>query len=96
MIYRLIGGIPFQVANLIPVIFNIKKKNYFFGTFLGMMPQIFILATLGSGFEKIIKNNNKIPSIFELIKSPEIYIPILGFFIFILITLNIKRKVFKN
>ena len=96
LIYRLIGGIPFQVANLIPVIFNIKKKNYFFGTFLGMMPQIFILATLGSGFEKIIKNNNKIPSIFELIKSPEIYIPILGFFIFILITLNIKRKVFKN
>ena len=30
-IYRFIGGIPFFIANIVPSLFNIKIKKYFFG-----------------------------------------------------------------
>ena len=79
LLYRFIGGIPFVIANLIPVLFNISIKNYFVGTFFGIIPQIFLIVSLGSGLDKIFQQNETVPSITDLIFSPEIYIPILGF-----------------
>ncbi len=92
LIYRFIGGIPFFIANILPVIFNIKLKNYFFGTFLGILPQLFIIASLGSGFESILGKNVSAPTFFELLFSREIYLPILSFFILVLIVILIKKK----
>ena len=96
LVYRFIGGIPFQIANFLPVLFNVKIKNYFFGTFLGIMPQAFILASLGSGIEQIIKNNEEVPNILELFSSSEIYLPILGFAFLIIISLMLKKIFYKN
>ena len=67
LFFRFVGSIPFQIANVLPVLFNISIKNYFVGTFLGIMPSIFILVSLGSGVEKIIKQNETAPSIVELL-----------------------------
>jgi len=96
LIYRFIGGIPFQIQNLLPVLFNIKIKNYFFGSFLGIIPQGFIVVSLGSGISKIIKNNDSIPTIKELLLSSEIYLPIIGFIFFIFLTIMIKKFIYKN
>ena len=96
LIYRFIGGIPFQIQNLLPVLFNIKIKNYFFGSFLGMIPQGFIVVPLGSGISKIIKNNDSIPTIKELLLSSEIYLPIIGFIFFIFLTIMLKKFFYKN
>ena len=96
LIYRFIGGIPFQIQNLLPVLFNIKTKNYFFGSFLGMIPQGFIIASLGSGISKIIKNNDSIPTIKELLLSSEIYLPIIGFIFLIFLTIMLKKIFYKN
>jgi uncharacterized membrane protein YdjX (TVP38/TMEM64 family) len=93
LVYRFIGGIPFQIANLLPVLFNIKLKNYFFGTFLGIIPQVFIIASLGTGLENQIKKNTEPPSFFELLTSFEIFGPIIAFF-FLLILSFIGRKLF--
>ena len=93
--YRFIGGIPFLIANLLPVIFNIKIKNYFIGTFLGIIPQIFIIASLGSGLDKIIEQNETAPSIIDLLFSPEIYIKILGFIFIVLVTIIIRKFFYK-
>ena len=82
LIYRFFGGIPFSISNILPVLFNVSLKNYFLGTFLGIFPQIFILSSLGSGLEKTIGANQNVPSIIQMIVMPEIYLPILGFFIF--------------
>ena len=30
LIYRFVGGIPFSISNILPTIFNIKVKNFFF------------------------------------------------------------------
>ena len=96
LIYRFIGGIPFQIQNLLPVLFNIKIKNYFFGSFLGLIPQGFIIVSLGSGISKIIKNNDSIPTIKELLLSSEIYLPIIGFIFLIFLTIMLKKFFYKN
>jgi len=96
LIYRFIGGIPFQIQNLLPVLFNIKIKNYFFGSFLGIIPQGFIVVSLGSGISKIIKNNDSIPTIKELLLSSEIYLPIIGFIFLVLLTIFLKKFFYKD
>ncbi len=96
IIYRFIGGIPMQIQNLIPVIFGVKVKNYFLGSFIGMSPQIFIWTFLGSGIENIINKNLQAPSMVDLVLSPDIYIPLIIFFIFILIALLLRKLFFPN
>ena len=55
IIYRNIPGVPFFISNILPTIFDVKVKNYFFGTLMGLTPNLFIGASLGSGIEKIIE-----------------------------------------
>ena len=93
LIYRFIGGIPWQLSCILPTIFNVKVKNFFFATLVGIIPQIFLAVSIGSGLENIIEQNLKTPSIVEIIMSPEIYIPLILFFILLLITIFI-RKIF--
>lgn len=92
-IYRFVGGIPFFIANILPVLFNIKIKNYFFGTILGIIPGLFIFVSLGSGLEKIIDKNIVPPTFFELLLSKDIYIPIIAFFALFIIVFIIKKKI---
>ena len=96
LIYRFVGGIPFQIANLLPILFNVKRKNYFFGSFLGIMPQGFIMTSLGSGISEIIKNNDTVPSLLDLLLSNEIYLPILGFIFLVFLTIILKKFFYKN
>ena len=95
-IYRFIGGIPFFIQNTLPAIFNIKIKNYFFGSLFGLVPQLFVWTSLGSGLEKIINENLEAPSLIDMILSSEIYIPIFGFIILILLGVLTKRLYFKK
>ena len=96
LIYRFVGGIPFQIANLLPILFNVKRKNYFFGSFLGMMPQGFIIAALGSGISEIIKINDSMPNMIELLSSSEIYLPLVGFIFLVFLTIFLKKIFYKN
>ena len=96
LIYRFIGGIPFQIQNLLPILFNIKLKNYFFGTFLGMMPQAFIMASLGSGISETIKINDSMPSMMELLSSSKIYLPVVSFIFLVFLTIFLKKIFYKN
>lgn len=97
MIFRLAGGggIPFAIQNLLPVIFNMKIKNYFFSTLIGLFPMIFILCAIGSGIETIIENNIN-PSLITMIQNKEILFPILGFFIIIIFSLTLRKIYFKK
>ena len=79
LIYRFIGGIPWQLSCLLPTIFNVKIINFFFATLIGIIPQIFLAVSIGSGFEKIIDQNSEVPGITDIIFSADIYILILAF-----------------
>jgi len=95
LIYRFIGGLPFFIHNTLPVIFNVKIVNYFFGTLLGMIPQLFIMVSIGSGLEKIIKTNSSPPSFFEIIASKDIYLPLIAFIAIVVISIFLKKKFYK-
>jgi uncharacterized membrane protein YdjX (TVP38/TMEM64 family) len=95
LIYRFVGGIPFVLSNILPCIFNVKIFNFFIATFLGVIPQLFIVVTLGSNLEKIIKNNIEPPSLIDLIFSPDIYFPIIGFIALVLLAYFLRNKILK-
>jgi len=88
------GGMPFAVQNILPVIFNMKVKRYFFSTLLGIVPGIFIINSLGAGVGNYISKNDLIVWS-DLIKDPEIYYPIL-IFIVVLVSATIINKFFFN
>ena len=78
------GGIPYAIQNVLPVLFNISIKNYFLGTFIGSWPTMFISVALGAGVEKYIETNEKL-SLVNIVLSPDIYLPILGFILMLLV-----------
>ena len=96
LVYRFIGGIPFQIQNVLPCIFNVKVYNYFWSTFLGMIPSLFIINSIGSGLEEIIDQNLNAPSVIDLITSPSIYIPLIAFFCLLIITIFFRKVFYKN
>jgi len=96
LVYRFVGGIPFQIQNVLPCIFNVKVYNYFWSTFLGMIPSIFIMISIGSGLEEIIDQNLNAPSVIDLITSPSIYIPLIAFFGLLIITIFFRKVFYKN
>ena len=96
LIYRFIGGIPFAISNVLPCIFNVKISNFYWATFLGIMPQLFLIVSIGSGLEKIIEQNLDTPNIKDLIYSPDIYIPMLVFLVLVIITIIARKIFYKN
>ena len=96
LIYRFIGGIPWQLSCILPTIFNVKTVNFFFASLIGIVPQIFLAVSIGSGLERIIDQNSELPKITEVIFSPEIYIPILAFFSLVLTTIFLRKSFYKN
>ena len=97
MFFRFIGGggTPYAIQNTLPILFNMSMKNYIIATFLGSMPSMFVTVAIGSGIETIIDQNEKFGFV-NVIFSPEIYIPIVCFFILLLIGFAMKKLYFKE
>ena len=96
LLYRFIGGIPWQLSCLLPTIFNVKASNFFFATLIGIIPQIFLVVSIGNGLEKIIDQKSEVPTFIDLISSRDIYIPLLAFFGLVLITIFIRKFFYKK
>ena len=84
----LVGGFIFGL----PTIFNVKVRNFFLGSIIGMTPQLFVGASLGAGLSKILEENSEVPSVLELIFSPDIYLPILGIIVLVIIGFFLKKN----
>ena len=95
LIYRFVGGIPFFISNILPILFNIKIKNFFLGSIIGMAPQLFVGVSLGAGLNRILEENQEAPSIFELILNPDIYLPIGGIIFLVVIAVYLRKFFFK-
>ena len=97
MCYRFVGGggTPYAVQNILPTLFNMPVKNYIIATFIGSTPSMFVTVSLGSGIESVLDKNQKL-SFFNVINSPEIYLPLVGFFIILVLAFFIKKFYFKN
>ena len=97
MFYRFIGGggTPYPIQNTLPILFNMSMKNYIIATFLGSTPSMFVTVSIGSGIETVIGQNEKLSAV-NVIFSPDIYIPIVCFFILLTIGSIIKKIYFKE
>ena len=97
MSFRFIGGggSPYAVQNVLPILFDMSVKNYVIATFVGSMPSMFVIVALGSGIEKVIDQNVEL-SVSTVLFSPEIYIPIIAFFIILFIAFVIRKFYFKR
>ena len=91
LLYRFIGGIPWQLSCVIPTMFNVKVLNFFFATLVGIIPQIFLVVSIGAGLENIINNNLEAPKITDIITSSEIYVPLIIFMCLVIITIFLKN-----
>jgi uncharacterized membrane protein YdjX (TVP38/TMEM64 family) len=96
LVYRFIGGIPWQLSCLLPTLFNVKLSNFFFATLIGIIPQIFLAVSIGSGLEKVIDQNSEVPGITDIIFSADIYLPILAFFGLIILSIFLRKFFYKN
>ena len=94
-IYRFIGGlgVPFGLQNLIPILFGMKKINYFFASLLGFIPGFFIINTIGAGLNTYISQADSF-SMIDFIFTPQIYLPILMFSALMFFSIIIKKKFF--
>ena len=93
--YRFIAGIPFAISNVLPCIFNVKTLNFFWATFIGLLPSVFLICSIGNGLEKIIDENLDPPKITDLIFSPDIYIPLITFVCLVIITIFLRKLFYK-
>ena len=96
-IYRFVGGlgVPFFLQNLLPILFGMKKRNYFLSSCLGFIPSFFIMNTIGAGINTYVQQASNF-SMINLILSKEIYFPILMFVSLIFLSLLIKKKYFDD
>ena len=60
-----------------------------------MTPQLFVGASLGAGLNSVIENNQEIPSMLDIILTPDIYMPVIGMIILVLIGFIIRKKFYK-
>ncbi len=96
-IYRFVGGlgVPFFLQNLLPILFEMKKRNYFLSSCFGFIPSFFIMNTIGAGLNIYVKEASSF-SLINLILSKEIYLPILMFVFLMFVSLLIKKKFFND
>ncbi len=96
LLYRFVGSIPFAIQNLLPALFNVSLRNYFFGTLIGLLPQVFVVSSLGSGIDNLIKNNEDFPKLSEILFSSDILIPIVLLIVLLIIAFFLRKKFVKN
>ena len=89
------GGVPYSIQNVLPILFDMSVKNYVIATFIGSLPSMFISVSLGSGIENVIDKNPSI-NLMTVIMSPEIYFPIFGFFIILIVAVLIKKYYYQE
>ena len=96
LIYRIVGGIPWQLSCILPTLFNVKVVNFFFATLIGIIPQVFLVASIGNGLETVINQNLKPPGIIDILSSPNIYLPLGIFLVLIIITIILRKLFYKK
>ena len=95
LLIRLIPIIPFAVANLVPALFGVSLRNFFFTTYIGIIPGGLVFTWLGSGLSDIFKQNQepKFSIIFEIyVIGPILCLCLLSFLPIILKKLGIIKN----
>jgi len=88
---RVIPGIPFPIKNLLPVLFNMKLKNFFLATLFGEAAPIIISVSIFSGLSNVFESDKDLN--LNLLFSPEIFFPLLALAMMSLIANFVKKNI---
>jgi len=92
---RLLPLFPFWVVNIVPALLNVKLRDFFFATLLGIIPGTLVYASVGNGLEHVFEKGEALN--LSLIFDPEIFIPILILAILSIVPIAYKKlKARKN
>lgn len=73
---RLVPGVPFFLANLIPAFVGVRLSRFVITTFLGIIPGGIVFTSVGAGLGKVFAAGEK-PDL-SIIFAPHVLGPILG------------------
>lgn len=91
LIMRILPGVPFPIKNLSGVIFDLNKKSFFFATFFGELPQIYLFLTI---FQELVNSLNDFGKIkFNVIYDFEIIVAILTYLLVFLVADHLRKKI---
>ena len=90
LIMRILPGVPFPIKNLSGVIFDLNKKSFFFATFFGELPQIYLFLTIVQELVNSLNDFGKIK--FNIIYNFEILVAILTYLLFFLVADHFRKK----
>ena len=89
---RVVPGIPFPIKNLLPVLFNLRVKNFFLATLFGEAAPIIISISIFSGISSAFQSDKDFN--LNLLFTPEIFFPLLALAIMSLVANYVKKKYF--
>ena len=73
---RLIPGVPFFLANLVPSFLDVPLRRFVISTFLGIFPGALVFTSIGAGLGDIFERGQT-PDL-SIVWEPQIILPILG------------------
>lgn len=88
LVLRMVPIFPFVVVNVVPALLGVRLRLYALTTFFGIIPGSLVYASVGSGLGAVFDRGEE-PDI-GIIFTPEIFGPILGLAVLILIPVLYK------
>lgn len=76
LVLRLIPGVPFWAANLVPALLGVRFSTFAIATFVGIIPGTAIFCLTGEGLGKIFESQQEIT--FWTVMSPQLLAGLIG------------------
>jgi uncharacterized membrane protein YdjX (TVP38/TMEM64 family) len=89
LVLRLVPLFPFFVVNLVPAFLGVPLSTYVIGTFFGIMPGVFVFASVGAGLGSIFDKGETFSA--AGILTPQIVIALMGLAVLALIPVIYKK-----
>lgn len=89
LVLRFIPLFPFWVINIVAGILNVKLRDYFFATLIGIIPGSVVYVAVGNGLGSLFEQG-KTPN-FSIIFSAEIFLPLIGLAILSIVPVFYKK-----
>lgn len=89
LVLRLIPLFPFWLVNLVAGAAGLRLSVFVLGTFIGIIPVTFILASLGNGLGRLVAEGR--PPDADILFQPSVLLPIVGLAALALLPVFVKR-----
>lgn len=76
LLLRLIPAVPFCIANLLPALVGVRRRNFILTTVLGIIPGALVFASIGVGLGEVFDAGGTAD--LSLFRTPQLIFPLIG------------------